>query len=410
MWDSFVAIFKISLKSIFANKMRAALTSLGIIIGVSAVITVLAVGAATKKSITDRFSNMGTNILFLRQPWDLDESISSPKDVTMDDVEAIREVPGVDAVAPYIQKSFEVKYKNTSVGLSVLATDTDIFKAYEWQVEKGREFTEREITNYGQVMVIGATSAKTIFGDVDPLNKTVVLDNIPFTVVGITKKTGSTGFGFNIDEGALIPYTTGKVKMSSGGFGGSSNRRALDRVVIKVADFDNIENMKVDISNTVRNTHRIHPLGKDDFQLDDMASFVEQAKSTASTISLFLGVIGAISLIVGGIGVMNIMLVSVTERTREIGIRMAIGATSWNIRMQFLGEAVTLSCMGGLIGIILGIIFTLFVAKYMSLQASLSVWAVLVSAGFSAATGVFFGFYPAYKASKLTPIDALRYE
>ncbi|MBO7190972.1 MAG: ABC transporter permease [Elusimicrobiaceae bacterium] len=410
MWDSFVAIFKISLKSIFANKMRAALTSLGIIIGVSAVITVLAVGAATKKSITDRFSNMGTNILFLRQPWDLDESISSPKDVTMDDVEAIREVPGVDAVAPYIQKSFEVKYKNTSVGLSVLATDTDIFKAYDWQVEKGREFTEREITNYGQVMVIGATSAKTIFGDVDPLNKTVVLDNIPFTVVGITKKTGSTGFGFNIDEGALIPYTTGKVKMSSGGFGGSSNRRALDRVVIKVADFDNIENMKVDISNTVRNTHRIHPLGKDDFQLDDMASFVEQAKSTASTISLFLGVIGAISLIVGGIGVMNIMLVSVTERTREIGIRMAIGATSWNIRMQFLGEAVTLSCMGGLIGIILGIIFTLFVAKYMSLQASLSVWAVLVSAGFSAATGVFFGFYPAYKASKLTPIDALRYE
>lgn len=408
MWDSFVAIFKISLKSIFANKMRAALTSLGIIIGVAAVITVLAVGAATKKSITDRFSNMGTNILFLRQPWDLDESISSPKDVTMDDVKAIREVEGVVAAAPYIQKSFEVKYKNTSVGLSVLATDTDIFSAYDWIVEKGREFTEREITNYAQVMVLGATSAQTIFGDVDPLNKTVVLDNIPFTVVGITKKTGSTGFGFNIDEGALIPYTTSKVKMSSSNM--NSNRRALDRVVIKVADFNKIENMKVDISNTVRNTHRIHPLGKDDFQLDDMASFVEEAKGTATTISLFLGVIGAISLLVGGIGVMNIMLVSVTERTREIGIRMAIGATSWNIRMQFLGEAVTLSCMGGLIGILLGVIFTLFVAKYMSLQASLSVWAVLVSAGFSAATGVFFGFYPAYKASKLTPIDALRYE
>ena len=408
MWDSFIAIFKISLKSIFANKMRAALTSLGIIIGVAAVITVLAVGSATKKSITDRFSNMGTNILFLRQPWDLDESISSPKDVTMDDVKAIREVEGVVAAAPYIQKSFDVKYKNTSVGLSVLATDTDIFSAYDWIVEKGREFTEREITNYAQVMVLGATSAQTIFGDVDPLNKTVVLDNIPFTVVGITKKTGSTGFGFNIDEGALIPYTTSKIKMSSSNM--NSNRRALDRVVIKVADFNKIENMKVDISNTVRNTHRIHPLGKDDFQLDDMASFVEEAKGTATTISLFLGVIGAISLLVGGIGVMNIMLVSFTERTREIGIRMAIGATSWNIRMQFLGEAVTLSCMGGLIGILLGVIFTLFVAKYMSLQASLSVWAILVSAGFSAATGVFFGFYPAYKASKLTPVDALRYE
>ena len=409
MIDSFYAIFKISLKAIFANKMRAALTSLGIIIGVAAVITVLAVGSATKKSISDRFSNMGTNIIFLRQPWDLDESISSPKDVTMDDVIAIREVEGVDAAAPYIQTSFNVKYKNTSVGLSVLATDTDIFKAYGWDVEKGRPFSEKEIFNYAQVMVIGATSAQTIFGDVDPLDKTVVLDNIPFKVVGVTKKTGSTGFGFNIDEGALIPYTTGKVKMNAGGWS-SSNRRALDRVVIKVSDFNKIENTKVDIQNTVRNTHHIHPLGKDDFQLDDMASFVEQAKSTATTMSLFLGIIGAVSLLVGGIGVMNIMLVSVTERTREIGIRMAIGATSWNIRLQFLVESMTLSCLGGLIGIILGIVFTVFVAKYMSLSAELSVWAVLVSAGFSAATGIFFGYYPAYKASKLTPIDALRYE
>ena len=409
MWDSFNAIFKISLKAIFANKMRAALTSLGIIIGVAAVITVLAVGSATKKSIADRFSNMGTNIIFLRQPWDLDESISSPKDVTMTDVLAIRELESVDAAAPYIQTSFNVKYRNTSVALSALATDTDILKAYDWTVEKGREFAEREIDNYAQVMVLGATAAQTIFGDVDPLNKTVVLNNIPFTVIGITKKTGSSGFGFNIDEGALIPYTTGKVKL---GVSNQSNkdRRALDRVVIKVADFNQIENAKVDIQNVVRNTHRIHPLGKDDFQLDDFASFVEQAKSTATTMSLFLGIIGAISLIVGGIGVMNIMLVSVTERTREIGIRMAIGATSWNIRMQFLAEAVTLSCMGGLIGIILGIIFTQFVAKYMSLSAHLSLWAILVSAGFSVATGVFFGFYPAYKASKLTPIDALRYE
>ena len=409
MISSLYAIFKISLKAIFSNKMRAALTSLGIIIGVAAVITVLAVGAATKKSITDRFSNMGTNILFLRQPWDLDESISSPKDITMDDVLAIREVEGVSAVAPYIQTNFDVKYKNTSVSLSALATDTDIFNAYDWTVENGRPFTEKEIDSYAQVMVLGPEAAQTIFGDVDPLGKTVVLDNIPFTVIGITKKTGSTGFGFNIDEGALIPYTTGKVKMNTGGWG-SSNRRALDRVVIKVEDFNKIENMKVDIANVVRNTHRIHPLGKDDFQLDDMASFVEEAKGTATTISLFLGVIGAISLLVGGIGVMNIMLVSVTERTREIGIRMAIGATSWNIRLQFLVESMTLSCMGGAIGILLGVVFSFLVSKFMSMPTHLSVWSVLLSAGFSAATGIFFGYYPAYKASKLTPIDALRYE
>lgn len=408
MWDSFYSIFKISLKAIFANKMRAALTSLGIVIGVSAVITMLAVGSGAQKSVSDSVSRFGTNILFLRQPWDLDDSISSPKDVTMDDVLAIREVPGVSAAAPYISTGFDVKYRNTSVALDVLATDTDIFKTYDWPIESGRQFTEKEISEYAQVMVIGASAAKTIFSDVDPLNKVVVLDNIPFKVVGVVQKTGQSGMGFDMDEGALIPYTTGKVKMNAGW--NSSNRRALDRVVIKVADFNTIENTKVDIQNAVRNTHRIHPLAKDDFQLDDFASFIEQAKTMGKTMSLLLGAIGAVSLIVGGIGVMNIMLVSVTERTREIGIRMAIGATSWDICMQFLVESVTLSCIGGLIGIIVGVGITLLVAANSSIPADLNISAVLLAVGFSAATGIFFGFYPAYKASKLTPIDALRYE
>ena len=408
MWDSFYSIFKISLKAIFANKMRAALTSLGIVIGVSAVITMLAVGSGAQKSVSDSVSRFGTNILFLRQPWDLDDSISSPKDVTMDDVLAIREVPGVSAAAPYISTGFDVKYRNTSVALDVLATDTDIFKTYDWPIESGRQFTEKEISEYAQVMVIGASTAKTIFSDVDPLNKVVVLDNIPFKVVGVVQKTGQSGMGFDMDEGALIPYTTGKVKMNAGW--NSSNRRALDRVVIKVADFNTIENTKVDIQNAVRNTHRIHPLAKDDFQLDDFASFIEQAKTMGKTMSLLLGAIGAVSLIVGGIGVMNIMLVSVTERTREIGIRMAIGATGWDICMQFLVESVTLSCIGGLIGIIVGVGITLLVAANSSIPADLNISAVLLAVGFSAATGIFFGFYPAYKASKLTPIDALRYE
>ena len=408
MWDSFYSIFKISLKAIFANKMRAALTSLGIVIGVSAVITMLAVGSGAQKSVSDSVSRFGTNILFLRQPWDLDDSISSPKDVTMDDVLAIREVPGVSAAAPYISTGVDVKYRNTSVSLGVLATDTDIFKTYDWPIESGRQFTEKEISEYAQVMVIGASAAKTIFSDVDPLGKTVVLDNIPFKVVGVVQKTGQSGMGFDMDEGALIPYTTGKVKMSAGW--NSANRRALDRVVIKVADFNTIENTKVDIQNAVRNTHRIHPLAKDDFQLDDFASFIEQAKTMGKTMSLLLGAIGAVSLIVGGIGVMNIMLVSVTERTREIGIRMAIGATGWDICMQFLVESVTLSCIGGLIGIIVGVGVTLLVAANSSIPADLNISAVLLAVGFSAATGIFFGFYPAYKASKLTPIDALRYE
>ncbi len=409
MIDTFISIFRISLKAIMANKMRAALTSLGIVIGVAAVITMLAVGSGTQQSMNERFSRFGTNILYLRQPWNLDESISSPKDVTMDDVRAIRELEDVTAAAPYITSSFSVKYGFTSTSIDVLATDTDIFKTYDWEIENGRTFTEREVETYAQVAVLGATVAQTIFSDVDPIGKTVVFDDIPFTVIGVMKKNGQGGMGFDMDEGTLIPYTTGKVKMNTGWQ--NSDRRALDRVIIRVKDINTIENTKESIANVVRNTHRIHPLAKDDFQIDDFASFVEQAKEASKTMGILLGVIGAVSLLVGGIGVMNIMLVSVTERTREIGIRMAIGATSADIRLQFLAEAVTLSCIGGLIGVLIGVGITLFVAAHSTtIPAQLSIFSIFISFGFSAATGIFFGFYPAYKASKLTPIDALRYE
>lgn len=409
MIESLLSVFRISLKAIFANKMRAALTSLGIVIGVAAVITMLAVGSGTQQNMAERFSRFGTNIIYLRQPWNLDESISSPKDVTMDDVRAIRRLPGVVAAAPYISSGFAVKYGITSTSIDVLATDTDIFKTYDWELESGREFTQREVDEYAQVAVLGETVAKTIFNDVDPIGKTVIFDGIPFKVIGVMKKNGQGGWGFDMDEGTLIPYTTGKVKMSTGWK--IYNRRALDQVIIRVKDFNHIEETKDAISNSVRNTHRIHPLGKDDFQLDDFASFVQEAKAASKTMGLLLAVIGAVSLLVGGIGVMNIMLVSVTERTREIGIRMAIGATSADIRLQFLAESVTLSCIGGLIGVALGVGVTLFVASHsQDIPARLSLWSILLSFGFSAATGIFFGFYPAYKASKLTPIDALRYE
>ena len=273
----------------------------------------------------------------------------------------------------------------------------------------GREFTQREVDTYAQVAILGDTSAKTIFNDVDPIGKIVIFDEIPFTIIGVMKKNGQGGFGFDMDEGTLIPYTTGKVKMNTGWK--SENRRALDQVIIRVEDFNKIDELKVSITNAIRNTHKIHSLGKDDFQLDDFASFVEEAKAASKTMGILLGVIGAVSLLVGGIGVMNIMLVSVTERTREIGIRMAIGATSADIRLQFLAEAVTLSCFGGIIGVLLGIGVTLIVAaNSTSIPAQLSVGSIVISFAFSAATGIFFGYYPAHKASKLTPIDALRYE
>ncbi len=409
MIDTLLSVFRISLKAIMANKMRAALTSLGIVIGVAAVITMLAVGSGTQQSMNERFARFGTNILYLRQPWDLDETISSPEDVTMDDVRAIRRVEDVVSAAPYISSGFSVKYGYTSTSIDVLATDTDIFKTYDWEIASGRTFNEHEVDTYAQVAVLGDTVAKTIFNDLDPIGKTVIFNEIPFTVVGVMKKSGQGGWGFDMDEGTLIPYTTGKVKMDTGWK--STSRRALDQVIIRVKDINTIEETKEAITNTVRNTHKIHPLAKDDFQLDDMASWIEQAKAASKTMGILLGVIGAVSLLVGGIGVMNIMLVSVTERTREIGIRMAIGATSADIRLQFLAEAVTLSCFGGLIGVALGVGIALFVANHAeNIPAQLSIASIFISFGFSAATGIFFGFYPAYKASKLTPIDALRYE
>ncbi|MBR3632439.1 MAG: ABC transporter permease [Elusimicrobiaceae bacterium] len=411
MIDTFVSVFRISLKAIFANKMRSALTSLGIVIGVAAVITMLAVGSGTQQNMNERFARFGTNTLYLGKPWNLDESISSPKDITMDDVRAVREVAGVKAASPYITDGFSVKYGFTSTSVDVLATDTSIFEVYDWQLATGRTFTEQEISTYAQVAVLGDTVAKTVFSDMDPIGKTIIFDEIPFTVIGVMKKNGQGGFGFDMDEGTLIPYTTGRVKMNTGWTWRSSDRLALDRVIIRVEDINQIENVKEGISNAVRNTHKIHPMAQDDFEITDMASWVEQAKAASKTMSILLAVIGIVSLLVGGIGVMNIMLVSVTERTREIGIRMAIGATSADIRLQFLAEAVTLSCLGGLIGVLIGVGVSLFIASHAdNIPAQLNIFSIIISFGFSAATGIFFGFYPAYKASKLTPIDALRYE
>lgn len=409
MFDTLYSMFRLSLKAIAANKMRAALTSLGIVIGVAAVITMLAVGSGTQKSMAERFSRFGTNILYLRQPWDLDESISSPKDVTMTDVLAIRKLPGVEAAAPYINSGFEVKYGYTSTSLDVLATDTDIFKTYDWELESGRYFNEKEVDSYAQVMVLGATAAQTIFNDMDPLDRTVVLDDIPFKVIGLMKKNGQGGMGFDMDEGALIPYTTGKVKMNAGW--NSSDRRALDRVIIRVKDFNTIEDTKLDIMNTVRNTHRIHPLAEDDFQLDDFASFVEEAKSASKTMGILLGVIGAVSLLVGGIGVMNIMLVSVTERTKEIGIRMAVGARQSDIMQQFLIEAVLVCLLGGACGVLcsygVSYIFSMFVS---TISMKFSVTSIFAAVLCSSMIGVIFGYIPANNAAKLNPIDALARE
>ena len=409
MIDTFLSVFRISVKAIFANKMRAALTSLGIVIGVASVITMLAVGTGTQKDMEARFSRFGTNILYLRQPWSLDSSITSPKDITMDDVRAVRRVPGVLAAAPYISSAFDVKYGITTTSIDVLATDTDVFKTYDWELAIGRQFTQKEVDSYAQVAILGDSIAKTIFNDVDAIGRVVIFDGVPFTVIGVMKKNGQGGFGFDMDEGTLIPYTTGKVKMGTGW--NAHDRRALDQVIIRVKDLDKIDEVKLGIANAIRNTHKIHPLAKDDFQLDDFASYIEEAKAASKTMSLLLGVIGAVSLLVGGIGVMNIMLVSVTERTREIGIRMAIGATSADIRLQFLVEAMTLSCIGGIIGIILGVGITMIVAaNSTNIPAQLSISSIIISFAFSAATGIFFGYYPAHKASKLTPIDALRYE
>lgn len=406
----FKSILKMATISLKINKMRSMLTSLGIIIGVSAVIIMLAVGTGASKKIASEMESMGSNLLMIRsasaKAGGVRMGAGSRPTLTLKDAEAIEaKARGVLAIAPYSAEGKQLTYGNQNWSTTVGGTTMPYFMIRNYEIESGRGFLPEDNKNSTKVAIIGQTVATELFGDVDPINKTVRVGNIPFKVVGLLKAKGASGMGQDQDDLVFIPITTAQRKVFGTDFPGTVNM-----ITVKAQNEDTLSIAQEDITEILKSRHNIGKNQDNDFEIRNLAEMQETIKSTTKTMSLLLGAIAGVSLIVGGIGIMNIMLVSVTERTKEIGIRMAIGAKASDIRIQFLIESFLLSMVGGFVGVLIGIAGAHLMHSLAGMNIAITASSIMLSLGFSAGIGIGFGYYPAYKASLLNPIDALRYE
>lgn len=401
---------KIALNSLKVNKLRSALTSLGIIIGVSAVIIMLAIGTGASKKVQENMESMGSNMLTIRSSSVKTGGVSmgagTKPSLTLKDAVAIeKNITNTDAVAPVSSESKQLMYGNQNWQSTVYGTTPKYLYIKNYEIEEGRGFTFEDVKNSAKVAVLGSTVAKELFGDVSPVNKSIRIGNIPFKVLGVLKSKGSQG-PMDQDDLLFIPITTAQKKLFGVVFPGT-----VRMIVVKGVDSDTLNDVEKETEELLKIRHNIGKNQVNDFEIRNSAEFQEKMKSTVKTFAILLASIASVSLLVGGIGIMNIMLVSVTERTKEIGIRMAIGARASDIRWQFLTESFLLSMIGGLIGVAVGIIGAKTVEFFSEgLNVSISLFSILLSLGFSGLVGIGFGYYPAYKASLLNPIDALRYE
>ncbi len=406
----FKSTIKMAMISLKVNKMRSALTSLGIIIGVSAVIIMLAIGTGASKKVQENMEAMGSNLLTIRsssaRTGGVSMGIGSRPTLTLKDTIAIQKsIANIDAVAPASNQSKQLMYGNQNWQSTVYGTTPPYLYIKNYEIDEGRCFSFEDIKNSAKVAVIGSTVATELFGDVSPVNKVIRVGNVPFKVLGTLKTKGSTG-PFDQDDLIFIPITTAQKKLFGVSFPGT-----VGMIVVKGVDGDTLNDVQTDIEELLKTRHNIGKNQVNDFEIRNSAEFQEKMKSTVQTFAILLASIASVSLLVGGIGIMNIMLVSVTERTKEIGIRMAIGARASDIRWQFLIESFMLSIIGGLIGVLTGIIGAKAVEFFSDgMSVSISVFSIILSLGFSGLVGIAFGYYPAYKASLLNPIDALRYE
>ncbi|GFE57560.1 ABC transporter permease [Geobacter sp. AOG1] len=406
LWQSML----IALRALRVNKMRALLTMLGIIIGIAAVIAMVAIGSGASKMISDQIASIGSNLLLVipgsTTSGGLRTGSGGTPTLTYDDAKAIRaECPSVAEVAPTVRGSAQVVFGNQNWSTIVMGTTSDMLTVRDWPLVSGRNISPSDVDGAIKNCIIGQTVAENLFGSADPIGKIIRIKKIPFTVIGMLEHKGQSPQGQDQDDVIYIPLTTAQRKVF-----GSQFPNSVGAMMIQAKDADVLKKAEEEVTALLDQRHRIGPSRERDFTVRNLSEILAVSEQSSKVMSILLGAVASISLIVGGIGIMNIMLVSVTERTREIGIRMAIGAKQRDILLQFLTEAVLLTTVGGIIGMGVGVIGAMVVSKLMNWPTLISSTAIVIAFAFSAGVGVFFGFYPARKAASLNPIDALRYE
>jgi len=403
-------ILHVSLRSLRANKMRSALTTLGIVIGVAAVVAMFAIGTGANQSVTAQITSMGSNLLVVRSGsmttggarmgWG-----SSPT-LTFADAEAIaEECPAVGKAAPTTAGGVQVVYGNSNWSTRAEGTTPPMLDIRNWTIASGRSFNDSEVRSSAKVCLLGQTIVTNLFGEEDPVGKIVRVKRIPMTVVGVLGRKGTNAMGSDQDDTLIIPITTAQKRVFGSRFQGK-----VSSILVQAVDGNSISAAIDQVDGLLTERHRIRLDEEKDFTVMNLAEIMEAAAASTRTLSFLLAAVASISLLVGGIGIMNIMLVSVTERTREIGIRMAVGARTPDILLQFLAEAVILSVLGGLTGIALGALVSFAIGHFAGWPTVISPLSIGLAFGFSALVGIFFGYYPASKAADLDPIEALRYE
>ena len=409
---NFFAAVRSAFRALAANTLRSILTMLGIIIGVAAVITMIAVGRGATDRVQEQMKGLGSNIMLV-MPGGVTQGgvrlgASTGQGLSEDDANAIaRDVPEVQVAAPSMRTGAQVIAGNTNWSTSIMGSTNDYLEAREWPLQSGRSFEAAEIQGSAKVAMIGQTVATQLFGESDPLDQVIRVKKVPVTIIGVLGKKGQNSLGQDQDDIVVVPISTYRNRIQGGNAG---KLKRIGSISVKVKEGQSMKIAEENIKDLLRQRMKVQPGGDEPFTIRNLTEILQAQEESSKVMTMLLAAVAGISLVIGGIGIMNIMLVSVTERTREIGLRMAVGARSKDILTQFLIEAVTLSLIGGAIGVMLGAIATWAVGQFAGWQVSMTLASIFLATGFSAFVGIFFGFYPARKASKLLPIQALRYE
>ncbi len=408
VWES----VRIAVRALRVNKLRSALTMLGIIIGVGAVIAMVGVGAGAQESVAERIESLGSNLI-VATSGSLTSSGArlgqgTQYTLTEDDSAAVaREIPAVQVAAPSLKGKGQVVSGNLNWSTDIYGVTEDYLEARDWPLVAGRFLGPEDVDGATKVAVLGQTTALNLFGDANPLGQIVRIQKVPFTVIGLLDEKGESSYGWDQDDVVMIPLSTAKTKVLGTS---QANPRSVRKIEIKIRPGEDLTEAEAQIRTLLRQRHRLQPGNDDNFKLGNLTDVLEAKEQAAQVMTYLLAAIASVSLLVGGIGIMNIMLVSVTERTREIGLRLAVGASDWDILLQFLVEAVTLAVIGGVVGIAAGLVGSRAISYFAEWRTLVMPDTIAVAFGFAAAIGIFFGFYPAKKAARLDPIESLRYE